>query len=95
MIKPIGLCNGTRLQVLKLTRTSLQALIINGENFGKKVILPRLRITPSYKRLPLKIVRKQFPFSVSFAMTIKKRQGQSLSKVDLYLPCPVFTHEQG
>ncbi|GJT19218.1 ATP-dependent DNA helicase PIF1-like protein [Tanacetum coccineum] len=48
-------CNGTRLQVLKLTRTSIQAQIINGTHFGKKVIIPRLRITPSDKRLPIKI----------------------------------------
>ena len=31
-----GLCNGTRLQVLKLTRTSIKAQIINGTNIGKK-----------------------------------------------------------
>ena len=89
-----GLCNGTRLQVLKLTRTSIHARIINGTNFGKTVIIPRLRVTPSDKRLPLKIVRKQFPISVSFAMTINKSQGQSLSRVGLYLPRPVFTHGQ-
>ncbi|GJS66979.1 ATP-dependent DNA helicase PIF1-like protein [Tanacetum coccineum] len=52
------------------------------------------RITPSDKRLPIKIVRKQYPLSISFAMTIDKSQGQSLSKVGLYLPCPVFTHGQ-
>ena len=46
-------------------RTSIQAQIINGTNFGKKVIIPRLRITPSDKRLPIKIVIKQFPISVS------------------------------
>jgi ATP-dependent DNA helicase PIF1 len=89
-----GLCNGTRLQVIRLSRTSIHASIINRTNFGKTVIIPRLRITPSDKRLPLKIVRKQFPISLSFAMTINKSQGQSLSKVGLFLPRPVFTHGQ-
>ncbi|GJV52705.1 septin and tuftelin-interacting protein 1 homolog 1 [Tanacetum coccineum] len=34
--QPNGLCNGTRLQVLILTRTSISAQIINGTHFGKK-----------------------------------------------------------
>ncbi|GJU48162.1 ATP-dependent DNA helicase PIF1-like protein [Tanacetum coccineum] len=80
--QPNGLCNGTRLQVLKLTRTSISAQIINGTHFGNKVIIPRLRITPSDKRLSLKIVRKQFPLSVSFAMTINKSQ---VGEIDPYL----------
>ncbi|GJR41509.1 ATP-dependent DNA helicase PIF1-like protein [Tanacetum coccineum] len=89
-----GLCNGTRLQGLRLTRTSFQAQIINGTHFGKEVIIPRLRITSSDKRLPIKIVRKQYPLSLSFAMTINKSQGQSFSKVGLYLSRLVFTHGQ-
>nr|GEW88994.1 hypothetical protein [Tanacetum cinerariifolium] len=92
--QPNGLCNGTRLQVLKLTRTSISAQIMNGTHFGKKVIIPRLKITPYDKRLPLMIFKKQFPLSVSFAMTINKSQGQSLSKVGLYQSHPVFTHGQ-
>ncbi|GKA19910.1 reverse transcriptase domain-containing protein [Tanacetum coccineum] len=40
------------------------------------------------------VVKKHFPLSVSFAMTINKSQGQSLSKVGLYLPRPVFTQGQ-
>nr|GEU54553.1 hypothetical protein [Tanacetum cinerariifolium] len=68
--------------------------IINETFFGKKVIIPRLRITPSDKCLQLKIVRKQYPLSVSFAMTINKRQSQSLLRVGLYLSRPVLTHGQ-
>ncbi|GJV18678.1 ATP-dependent DNA helicase PIF1-like protein [Tanacetum coccineum] len=58
------------------------------------LIKSQLRITLSDKRLPLKIIRKQYPLSVSFAMTINKSQGQSLLKVGLYLARPVFTHGQ-
>jgi len=32
--------------------------------------------------------------SVCFAMIIKKSQGQSLKQVTMYLPQPVFSHEQ-
>ena len=34
--------------------------------------------------------RQQFPVRLCFAMTIHKSQGQTLKKVDLYLPAPVF-----
>ncbi|GJZ47432.1 ATP-dependent DNA helicase PIF1-like protein [Tanacetum coccineum] len=89
-----GLCNVTRLQVLESARTFISAQLINGTNFGKKVIITRVRITPSDKRLPLKIIKKQFSLSVSFAMTINKSQGQSLSKIGLYPSRRVFTHGQ-
>ncbi|KAK2398192.1 hypothetical protein QL285_048158 [Trifolium repens] len=34
------------------------------------------------------------PLCVCFAMTISKSQGQTLDHVGLYLPRPVFTHDQ-
>ena len=60
------------------------------QTLGKKVIIRKLRITPSDKRLSLKIFRKQFPPTVSFSMTINKRRGQSLSKGYLYMLHPVL-----
>ncbi|KAF1877709.1 hypothetical protein Lal_00040427 [Lupinus albus] len=40
---------------------------------------------------PFKMIRRQLPIVVSYAMTINKSQRQSLESVDLYLPRPVFT----
>jgi len=37
---------------------------------------------------------RQFPVRVCYAMTINKSQGQTLSRVGLYLKKPVFTHGQ-
>ena len=44
--------------------------------------------------LPFKLVRKQMPLQICYAMTINKSQGQSLKTVGLFLPKPVFTHGQ-
>lgn len=61
-------------------------------HFGKTMIIQRMKITLFDKRLPIKIIRKQYPVSVLFVMTINKSQGPSISNVGLYLPRQVFTH---
>ena len=40
------------------------------------------------------MTRRHFTIIISFAMTINKSQGQSMSTVGLYLPSPVFAHGQ-
>ncbi|KAK1423926.1 hypothetical protein QVD17_19237 [Tagetes erecta] len=89
-----GLCNGTRLQITKLGKFIIEAKIITGTNVGHQTLIPRLKMTPSDKRIPVKIARRQFPIVLSFAMTINKSQGQSLERVGLYLPRSVFSHGQ-
>jgi ATP-dependent DNA helicase PIF1 len=90
----IGACNGTRLNVDKLTNNLIFATILNEEHAGQKVLIPRFLLTPTDERLPFTLRRRQFPVRLAFAMTINKSQGQTFKKVGLYLPHHVFTHGQ-
>ena len=90
----MGLCNGTRLIVSRLDDRVIEAIPLAGRSAGKKILIARMLISPSNSKIPLKFQRCQFPLTLSFAMTINKSQGQSLSMVGLYLPKPVFTHGQ-
>ncbi|XP_074277584.1 uncharacterized protein LOC141601219 [Silene latifolia] len=90
-----GLCNGTRIEVNHLGNRVISATVISGSHVGSKVYIPRITLIPSDTTMfPVKFERRQFPLAVCFAMTINKSQGQSLSRVGLYLPRPVFTHGQ-
>ncbi|XP_042028804.1 uncharacterized protein LOC121775801 [Salvia splendens] len=87
-----GLCNGTRLIITRLGDHVLEAKVLSANNQGYKVLIPQMSLTPSDPRLPFKFQRRQFPLSVSYAMTINKSQGQSLAHVGLFLKRPVFSH---
>ncbi|XP_071718447.1 uncharacterized protein [Rutidosis leptorrhynchoides] len=89
-----GLCNGTRLQITKLTEKMIEAKILTGTHVGKLTCIPWMLIVPTDKRIPFRFQRRQYPLSVCFAMTINKSQGQSLSHVGLFLERPVFSHGQ-
>nr|GMD87658.1 ATP-dependent Clp protease proteolytic subunit-related protein 1, chloroplastic [Ipomoea batatas] len=57
----LGLCNGTRLIVTRLTDHIVEAKIVNGTHQRTKVLIARMSLTPSDTRLPFKFQRKQFP----------------------------------
>ena len=67
-----GLCNGTRLIVTQLADWVIEAKIITGTNIGSKVFIPRIILSPTESNWPFILKRRQFPISVSFAMTINK-----------------------
>ncbi|XP_019179701.1 PREDICTED: ATP-dependent DNA helicase PIF1-like [Ipomoea nil] len=90
----MGLCNGTRLVVSRLAEHVVEAKIMTGTHVGKKVLIARMSMTPSDPRFPFKFQRKQFPIMLSYAMTINKIQGQTLTHVGLLLKKPVFVHGQ-
>jgi hypothetical protein len=71
---------------------SLDLEFITGQGTSQRILLPRIDLTPSDSTLPFSFNRHQFPIRIAFAMTINKAQGQTLDKVGLYLPQPVFSH---
>lgn len=90
-----GLANGTRLIVLRLMERVIEAQVATGPDVGKRVFIPRLSITPSdTEKMPFTLRRRQFPLRPAFAMTMNKSQGQTLARAGIYLPKPVFSHEQ-
>lgn len=89
-----GLCNGTRLLISDMGNHLLNCKVLTGKFSGEPVFIPRMTLVPSNTSLPVKFQRRQFPIIASFAMTINKSQGQTLSHVGLYIPKPVFSHGQ-
>jgi ATP-dependent DNA helicase PIF1 len=89
-----GLLNGTRLIVKKMHKNILDLEIITGKNIGQRVLLPRIDLSPSDTTVPFSFKRRQFPIKVAFCITINKAQGQTIDRVGVYLPEPVFSHGQ-
>ncbi|KAL6581116.1 hypothetical protein OROMI_007039 [Orobanche minor] len=90
-----GLCNGTRLIVRDLGEHVIGATIACGEHKGKYVLIPKIPLqTKDNLKCPIPFKRYQFPIKLCFAITINKAQGQTLDRVGIYLPQPVFSHGQ-
>lgn len=91
-----GLCNGTRMVVVRMTNKILEVRLIGGDHDGELAFIPRITLTPSGNLTDFAFVlkRRQFPVRLAFVMTINRAQGQSAKFVGLDLRVPVFSHGQ-
>lgn len=53
-----GLCNGTRLTVTHLGKSTIAATVITGKRADTKVFIPRMNLIPSDPGLPFKFMRR-------------------------------------
>ena len=91
-----GLCNGTRVVVVRTSRRVLEVRIMGGDHNGEVAFIPRISLTPTSKGadFAFSLKRFQFPARLAFAISINKAQGQSVRMVGLDLRVPVFSHGQ-
>ena len=87
-----GLCNGTRLLVKRVVNgRMLEATIVTGSHADKVVLIPRIKLSPDEDLFGFEWSRLQFPVRIAFAMTINKAQGQTLSRVGVFLERQCFS----
>lgn len=110
----IGVCNGTRMLVKRISKIKkkikniyklifsiffkesnvLDYEIIDGYSAGKRIFIPKMKLTSLDSDLPFKFQRIQFPVVLAYAITINKSQGQTFEFIGLDLRTPVFSHGQ-
>jgi hypothetical protein len=90
------LCNDTTLIVKEIGDYVLKVAVMDMNNPESEQIefIPRIKLPAKDDEYPFVMTRRQFPVKLSFAMTINKSQGQSLTNVGVDLRYSVFTHGQ-
>jgi len=72
-----GLCNGTRLTILRASTRCLKVRLNGGIFDGETRLIYRTKLTGNETDFHCRLTRTQIPVRLEFAMTINKSQGQS------------------
>ena len=91
-----GLCNGTRMILLWMSRWVLEVKLIGGEYNGQLALIPQITLSPTEGQTGIVFVLKrwQFPVHLAFVLMINRVQGQSVKHIGVDLRTPVFSHGQ-
>ncbi len=93
-INGLVLANKSLVQVTNVHMHSVEVITM-GDNEGRTVRIPHItfKFRMPYGKL-YQLTRGQFPLCLVYAMTYKKSQSQTLSKVLLDITSPPFSHGQ-
>lgn len=93
-MNPPNLCNGILAELMEHTRLLCTMRLISGPGTGQIVKLPRVsfHVTSENSGLPFSFVRRQFPISPAYCVTVHKSQGQTLSKIAIIADTDAFAH---
>uniref|UniRef100_A0A0L8I3M6 DNA helicase Pif1-like 2B domain-containing protein n=1 Tax=Octopus bimaculoides TaxID=37653 RepID=A0A0L8I3M6_OCTBM len=89
----VGHCSGMRYLVLNLHNHLIEADVANGTHAEIRIMIPRIPLITT-EDYPFLFSRKLFPVKLAFGITPNLFQGQTLEKGGIYLPTPVFSHDQ-
>jgi ATP-dependent DNA helicase PIF1 len=67
-----GLCNSTRMVVTSLQRHCIEAWILGGDFDGQRRTILWIKLSFEHASIGFKLIQKQFPVRLCFAMTINK-----------------------
>ncbi len=91
---PPDVCNGVLCELISWSRFNVQVKLLTGPGKGRIVMLPRCHFSVNEREsgLPFPLRRWQFPIVPAYAVTIHKSQGQTLSRVGLFIEADAFAH---